>query len=250
MNINHKFFRMISIFFCTVAFALSPACAGSVFNENLTAEDVKNLENGETVIKNLSSIKKLCAEGGNPVLDSVLETARDLKPAYIAEIIKFYPVEGNEDFPQQLESLLVDVPSYAGIPYYSERAEKWYDLYSEAKILSAQKIEGGQKIRADLVMEPFDLIETEIILKNNPESLYYESTNLSKLRYYDKFDCVSPRKMKSLICVFKDGDRWVLYGIGAVKAPSIFFLRERIEVSFMNRIKTFCLYFFDKIQTE
>ena len=168
MNINHKFFRMISIFFCTVAFAISPACAGSVFNENLTAEDVKNLENGGTVIKNLSSIKKLCAEGGNPVLDSVLETARDLKPAYIAEIIKFYPVEGNEDFPQQLESLLVDVPSYAGIPYYSERAEKWYDLYSEAKIFSAQKIEGGQKIRADLVMEPFDLIETEIILKNNP----------------------------------------------------------------------------------
>ena len=36
-------------------------------------------------------------------------------------------------------------------------------------------------------------------------------------------------------------------GIGGVKAPSIFFLRDRVETSFMNRIKTMCSYFFEQM---
>ena len=53
--------------------------------------------------------------------------------------------------------------------------------------------------------------------------------------------------MKSIIAIVKEGNSWILYGIGAVNAPDLFFLRDRIETSFMNRIKTFCSYFFKKL---
>ena len=52
--------------------------------------------------------------------------------------------------------------------------------------------------------------------------------------------------MKSIVVIVRQGDSWVLYGVGAVDAPSIFFLRDRVETSFMNRIKTFCTFFFNK----
>ena len=53
--------------------------------------------------------------------------------------------------------------------------------------------------------------------------------------------------MKSLILLFKDGDNWVLYGIGAVKAPKLAMFEKRIERSFINKTKTFCSYVFSKI---
>ena len=68
----------------------------------------------------------------------------------------------------------------------------------------------------------------------------------TKLKYYDKYTCVKEKNMKSIVVITKQDGYWVLYGVGAVDAPSIFFLRERVETSFMNRIKTFCTYFFNK----
>ena len=54
--------------------------------------------------------------------------------------------------------------------------------------------------------------------------------------------------MKSFIVVFRNGDKWVLYGIGAVKAPTIIGIKSRIETSFMNRIKAFCSHYCEKLQ--
>ena len=58
---------------------------------------------------------------------------------------------------------------------------------------------------------------------------------------------VRPEKMQSFVYAFVYNDFIVLYGIGGVNAPSVFFLRERIETSFINRIKTFCKFIFEKI---
>ena len=110
------------------------------------------------------------------------------------------------------------------------------------------KTEIGSKkvIKADLIMEPFDLVNEEIEISKDVDSILYMAVNTNKLRYLDKFDCVWPYKMKISILLFRDGDNWVLYGIGGVNAPRVPFFTERIQTSFINRINTFCSFIFEK----
>lgn len=235
-------------FLITLAFICLPSFAqDGLFNNNLTVQDKAVIDSGKVLIKNVDSLKELSLASTNDTAQKALATAKQLRPAYIAEIIQVRPYKGNENLVNSLETLILDIPSYAGIPYYSERAEAWYDLYSSATITSTQKKGNAAEVFADLEMEPFGTIHTQINTEKTDDSFYYESVNLNKLRYYDKFTCVTPHNMKSIITVFRSGDNLVLYGIGAVNAPSIFFLRDRVETSFMNRIKTFCSFFFEKL---
>ena len=239
--------------FLTITLVLCAALylpAEEIFNDRMTREELSRLEGGETVIRNLDSYKKLCMVSENAGAQRVLATVRSIKPAYVAEIIRLYPYEGNEDLPRTLAEQIADVESYVGIPYYSEHGKKWYDLYSAASIISSRDTETGREILADLEMAPFGTINTLITIDVSPDGLYYENMNLNVLRYSEKFKCVDEKKMRSSITVFRDGDNWVLYAVGAVSAPSIFFLRERAEISFMNRIRTFCTYFFSRQEQE
>ncbi len=228
--------------FISIAFV-----GAQIFNDNMSKEDLSRIEKGELVIRNIGKAKNISLTPVNSVAKKAIDTIEDLEPAYLAEVIKVLPYEGNENLIESLAPMLLDVQSYVGIPYYSERAEKYYDLYSSAQIKSLEENEGNTKMNAILEMEPFGYIDTDIYMENSPETIYYEMTNLNKLRYHDKFTCAKEKKMKSIITVFRHGDSIVLYGIGGVDAPSIFFLRDRVETSFMNRIKTFCSYFFAKL---
>lgn len=243
----NRFFSISGLLMAAVL-PIASASAETVFNGNMHDADLQKIASGETVIKNTGSYKKMCLQSENAGAKKVIETVRALKPAYFAEVIREYPYEGNENLIEQFSGLVMDIPSYAGIPYYSERAEKWYDLYSSARIVSAEKTESTETVQADFEMKPFGLVSMDIVSEKGSDYYVYESTNRSTLRYYDKFDCVSPGNMKSLIVIFKADGKWILYGAGAVKAPSVFFLRDRIETSFMNRIKTFCSHFFSKMQ--
>ena len=219
----------------------------SVFNSNLTASEKANLESGKTVIRNLKSVKNFSLDSSNAGAQKALKTAKDLKPSYLAEVIQVYPYAGHENLIEKFKVLVMDIPSYAGIPYYSERHKKWFDLYSSATITSSSKSGNEQHVTADLEMSPFGVINTKIDTETTADYFYYENTNLNTLRYDDKIKCVDKKHMKSIVTIFRDGDYWVLYGIGAVDAPSVFFLRDRVETSFMNRIKTFCSFFFKKL---
>lgn len=241
---NKKHFSLaifITIFLHSFLFA------ETTLNNKLTDSEKATISEGKVIIRNIDSLKDLALSSDNEGAKKVQDEAKNLKPAYIAEIIQIKPYKGNETLIDKLSTLIMDIPSYVGIPYYSVRAEEWYDLYSSARIISEEKKDNFSKVFADLEMEPFGLIHTQIDTVRTTDYFYYESQNLNKLRYYDKFNCVNPNKMKSLITAYRDGDNIVLYGIGAVNAPSIFFLRDRVETSFMNRINTFCTYFFNKL---
>ena len=95
-------------------------------------------------------------------------------------------------------------------------------------------------------MEPFGTVKESIEITKSEDSILYSAVNTNKLRYFDKFDCVGPQKMKICILLFRDGDNWILYGIGGVNAPRIPFFIERIQTSFINRINTFCSFIFKK----
>lgn len=231
---------LISTIFLTSIFA-------DPFNSKLTETERATLATGEIIIKNINYEKNICLNKGVSELgDMLLADIHELNPKYLAEVIQYKPYEGNEDLPQRLETMLNNVQDYAGIPYYSVRAQHWYNLYDSAEIINVTEKENGRIINADFQMEPFDLVHEILELTRTEDSILYTSVNTNKLRYLDKFDCIWPRKMKICILLFRDGDNWVLYGIGGVNAPRIPLFTERIQTSFINRINTFCSYIFKK----
>ncbi len=235
----------------TQLFLISTILIASIFadpfNSKLTDSERTEITNGEIIIKNINYEKNICLKKGvNPLGDKLLSEINNLNPKYLAEVIQYKPYKGNEDLPQRLETILNNVPEYAGIPYYSVRHDAWWNLYDSAEI--KEVIENGdtKTIRADLLMEPFDVVKEDIEITKSSEAILYSAVNTNKLRYLDKFDCVWPKKMKICILLFRDGDNWVLYGIGGVNAPRVPFFTERIQTSFINRINTFCSFIFKK----
>ena len=235
---------LFSLFFIL---SLTAAAFSDPFNSKLTASEREQIAGGEILIKNINYEKFMCLQRGESELgDKLLAEIRDLNPKYLAEVIQIKPYKGNEDLPQRLETMLNNVPEYAGIPYYSVRAEQWYNLYDSAEIVETTEKSDGKFMKADLKMEPFDLVQEDIELTRGKDTILYTAVNTNKLRYFDKFDCVWPRKMKICILLIRDGDNWVLYGIGGVNAPRVPFFTERIQTSFINRINTFCTFIFKK----
>ena len=95
-------------------------------------------------------------------------------------------------------------------------------------------------------MEPFGDIYTPITIEKGEDFLIYINTNDNDLTIKG-VTAVKRRNMNSVIILFRDGDNWILYGAGGCKAPKIAMFKDRIETSFINRIKTFCNYVFTKI---
>ena len=237
--------KILQLFF--ISTILIASIFADPFNSKLTDSERAEITNGEIIIKNINYEKNICLKKGvNPLGDKLLTEINNLNPKYLAEVIQYKPYKGNEDLPQRLEAILNNVPDYAGIPYYSVRHDAWWNLYDSAEI--KEVIENGdtKTIRADLLMEPFDVVKEDIEITKSSEAILYSAVNTNKLRYLDKFDCVWPKKMKICILLFRDGDNWVLYGIGGVNAPRVPFFTERIQTSFINRINTFCSFIFKK----
>jgi len=235
------------IIFSFLFLILSFSLTAEAFNEKLTEEERAIISTGQVYIKNINYFRNISLNKGNTILgDKLLEEIDKLNPKYLAEVIQIKPYEGNEDLPQRLEKILNNVPEYAGIPYFSERAQEWYNLYDSAVITSITDSENGSNIKASLQMEPFGIVNEDIAITRDKESILYSAINTNKLRYFDKFDCVWPNKLKICILLFRDGDNWILYGIGGVNAPRIPFFTERIQTSFINRINTFCSFIFQK----
>ena len=244
-------FKILISFAVILILVVQNSFAG-VFNKNLTAEEQKTLDRGEVLIKNIAYQKNMSLNKDfNEDTKALTEEIKQLSPKYLAEIIQIKPYKGNENLPEILTGLLYNVSDYKGIPYYSERNKKYYNLYDSAEIqketiITQNAYKTSKQLEALFVMEPFDKVYETINLTQTTNSVYYSSINNNKLRYKDEFDCVWPKKLKICIILFRDGDNWVLYGIGGVNAPRIPFFTERIETSFINRINTFCSFIFSK----
>lgn len=221
--------------------------SAQIFNDKLTSDEQQRLANGELVIRNIGKTKNICINEIVPTVKKTIDSIEKLKPNYLAEVIRMVPYAGNEDLLENMRFIILNVKDYVGIPYYSERTQSYWELYSSVDIKEFTDDGNTAKLHAIMEMEPFGGIDTDIVLISNEDSLYYENINLNNLKYYEGFTVVKEKCMKSIVTVFRSGDSWILYGIGGVQAPSIFFLRDRVETSFMNRIKTMCSYFFEQL---
>lgn len=224
----------------------------SPFNSNLTSEELNDVNNGQLLIKNIEFFKYMSLENDeDPLAKNLRNNIKDLAPKYLVELIKKVPYEGHENLPKDLEIIVNDVPSYAGIPYFSEENQKWFDLFSYASITSTNDDGDTSLINAKITMDPFDVMDQRIEIYRGEDKILYITINENILSYHHILDCIWPERMKIAILVFRDTDGdWLLYGIGGVRAPRFPVFHKRIQVSFINRIKTLCLYFFEQLNIK
>lgn len=125
--------------------------------------------------------------------------------------------------------VLSDVESYTEIPYHSKRHGTTTPLYSYSKIRSDFINRDKHHFTTDMVMPPFELCTVEISIKTDHENfLLYKSKNLNPMTCMT-FIRVKKDRLRSMISVFQHEDYWIIYGIGAAKAPKIPILTRRVE---------------------
>ena len=217
-----------------------------IFNSSISKNELIKLEQGEILVRNIGNKTKLClTQSNNFYVNLLQEQISSLKPNYLAEIIKIVPKKLNSNLYEEIYNLILDVESYTNIPYFSEQQQKWYKLYDSVEINLLEKKENFINMDLTVLMIPFDFININGKLEKNNNTIYFTMINNSPIIYTDKkITCIKPENMLCSIVIFEYRDYYILYGIGAVKAPSIFFLRDRIDTAFIGRIKHFCKYMF------
>lgn len=220
-----------------------------IFNSSISEVEIQQLQRGETLIRNIGNVKKVTlTESDNQYMKILLEELRSRKPNYLAEIIKILPKKNNSTIQNKISDAILDIESYTKIPYFSVRNQKWYDLYDSAVVNSILQVGNNVNISYTVVMVPFGTIDFRGKIQKTQNSLYFTMINDSKVIFEEKkITCIRPEKMLCAIVLFEYKDYYVLYGVGAIEAPSIFFLKDRIETAFIGRIKDFCKYMFEQI---
>lgn len=219
----------------------------NLFNQQLSDSERKKLENGEILFESIGKIRNIKINETDETSQAI-NVMKNLKPNHLSEIIQIRPYKGNENLVQKISETLGNVENYIGIPYFSERAQKWYDLYSEAEILNVENSGNDEVISARFYMKPFGYYTSETRIEKRENYYFFTMKNTQKLRYYDKFDAVGKENMQAAIAVFRSGESWVIYALGGAKIIDLPFLVNRAETSFTNRIKSFAEAIFQKVQ--
>ena len=241
------FIEVITLFFFNTLIAQN---FNSLFNNQITTIELEKLENEEIVIRNIGNRKKLVlTRSENNIISQVQNEIYKRNPNYLAEIIKLVPKNKDPNLINNIFDAILDITSYTDIPYYSEHNKIWANLYDTAVLNSCDGSKNEKKMNFTVEMKPFGTIVFNGEVKKTDNSLYYTMTNSSKITF-ENITCVKPKKMYTSIVIFEYNDYYVLYGLGSINAPSIFFLKDRIETSFVGRIKYFCKYMFEKINIE
>lgn len=246
-NLKFKLFILNFLIFATFPFyGNSIFLDFSIFSDRISDEEKTVLNSGKVLIRNPHNLSNILLLPSDLKSKQVLTEIQQIKPVFLAEIIQIIPISSKPDLINNINQALTDIPSYKGIPYYSEHNKIWVDLYSKADIISEKSGDNHHSISAQFYMEPFGDISTDISIVKSQTSLFYSNINATPVMY-NNITCVKPGKMKYIIYVFQTDENWILYGIGAVNTPKIPFIKDRIELSFMNRIKTFCNFIFQKL---
>jgi len=215
--------------------------------KNLTETETAALILGKSVFRQPAGWKTLSVPPSAPFAKDIEEAVHKLGANYIGEVIMTIPKSANPDLLASLVRDLQDVESHLKIPYWSSRYKKYFDLFDRVEILEKSGTETDGALKAEQHMKPFDDYTEQYRWSLRGDRLSFFSTNLTHLSY-DGRKAVSPGEMIWRLEAYADGDRWVLYGIGAVKAFDMFgLLRDRLSASFLGRIEAFFGFMYGKI---
>ncbi len=250
LNFSAKFFIVADVgLLCTMKTCvlflplflfLCPGISAFPFNSNLPEEDLEAVLNGHTLIRSLDSYEQTILDSDNPEINGCLGELAELDPKYFVEVLQIRRIKPDDGIVGKVYRVLSDVESYTEIPYHSKRHGTTTPLYSYSKIRSDFINRDKHHFTADMVMPPFELCTVEISIKTDHENfLLYKSKNLNPMTCMT-FIRVKKDRLRSMISVFQHEDYWIIYGIGAAKAPKIPILTRRVEDAFISRVEAFC----------
>jgi hypothetical protein len=209
---------------------------------NLSANELTALTAGQTVFRQPDNWKGLSLPAAASFYKDIEDTIRKGGHNYIGEVLLVLPDKEAEALLPALKARLLDFEGYAGIPYWSRRNKKYYDLFDWVKVVKGSA-PGSRPPSASLdtlqFMEPFGEYGSRYAWDFSASALSFSGENTSHLSY-DGFKAVSPGNLIWRLGAYRANGYWVFYGLGAVKAFDMFgALRERLSASFMGRIEAF-----------
>lgn len=215
--------------------------------EKLTVKELESLRAGNAIVREVKSASTLTLAPFDAEAASIRKSVTELKPNYLTEVIAIIPFRNGARQMERLAATISDVEGYVGIPYWSARMAKRYDLFDKMNILSRKSLPGGALIEAEQHMKPFEDYKASYEYRMGESSLAFRSINLSPISYKG-VRSVAPGGMKWYLYVFHSGDFLVYYGVGAVKAFDMLgLIRDRLEVSFIGRVDAFFDYMFVRL---
>lgn len=218
------------------------AAAAAARFRNLTEQETLQLASGQTVFRQPDNWRGLSVPASASFYKEIEDTIRKGGHNYIGEVILVLPKDQAEALLPVLKDRLLDFEGYAGIPYWSRRNEKFYDLFDWVRGTKGPAA-GSRGAKGSLetlqFMEPFGEYGSVYAWDFRDGSLFFSGENTSHLSY-DGFKAVSPGNLIWRLSAYRQGELWVFYGLGAVKAFDMFgVLRSRLSASFMGRIEAF-----------
>ena len=226
--------------------ALSPAPLKGL--EKLTAKELESLRAGNEIVREVKSASALTMSPFDAEAAAIRKSVADLKPNYLTEVIAIVPYRKDTRQIEKLAATLSDIEGYVGIPYWSARMGKSYDLFDKMKILSRKPSAGGTYIEAEQHMKPFEDYRASYEYRAGQDFLAFRSANLSHIAYKG-VRSVAPGGMKWYLYVFPSGDYLVYYGVSAVKAFDMLgLIRDRLETSFVGRVSAFFDYMYAQLK--
>lgn len=247
---------LASRFLCLLALSLSGFFAFAQtpgILKGLSSGEIDLLVQGKAVIRSLPDYHSLALAAQGQAADKVRSAVAAVRPNYLTEVIAIIPAADGaaaEVLIKRLAEALAEPEGYVGIPYWSKRQQKTYDLFDKMVIGSRTAAGGGERIETLQHMEPFDdfraryeysLMCGGVAGSGTATALLFSSVNLDPIIYsYRNFKAVNTGDMVWYLYAFRDGNRVVFYGVGAVKVFDLFgAFRDRLEASFMGRVEAF-----------
>jgi hypothetical protein len=225
-----------------LALGIPAAAQGAL--RSLSADETSRLGRGEAIVRSVPDYRRLALAAPGKAADGLRSAIAALKPNYLSEVIASAQAADDAAAAAILDRLaaaLAEPKGYVGIPYYSKRQKKTYDLFDKMEILARKAAPGGESIEVLQHMEPFDDFRARYEYSLEGGTLRFSGTNLDGIIYsYRKFKAVSAGGMLWSLYAFREGDRLIFYGVGAVNAFDLFgVFRDRLETSFTGRIEAF-----------
>lgn len=232
--------RNTSIILCLAAGAVWAQSAASTAISGLSPQDRATLDRGDILIRSNVSYRNLALKAAGAQADEIRRRIGELAPNYLSEVIATVPA--TDGVLEHLAASLADVKGYIGIPYWSKRWQKNFDLFDKMEIRSQAKADGGETIDVVQHMLPFDDFGARYSYRLDENSLFFWSDNTSTIMY-GSHEAVQTGHMLWMLYAFKVGDTVVFYGVGGVKAWDFFgLIRGRLEASFSGRVESFMRY--------
>lgn len=234
-----------ALFLAPPALAQAPAGSPAGAFRNLSADESRALAAGETLFRQPGNWRGLSMPADAPFYKEIEDELRRGGHNYVGEVIMVLPRERAEALIPTLRARLLAFENYAGIPYWSPRKEKFYELFDWVRVAAGPGPGArGASGKADTrqYMEPFGEYGSAYEWEFGADALRFSGANTSALSY-DGVRAVAPGNLIWRLRAYRAGERWVFYGLGAVKAFDMLgLLRERLSASFMGRIEAFFKY--------